>query len=108
MGIGIAFFASPNTNAIMSSVEKRDYAVASSMVSTMRMIGGVLGLGLTNLIFTYYMGHTEVPETGPYDLLMAAIRASFAAMALLCIIGVGLSLARGSLRRQGAATANRR
>ncbi|MCD1295097.1 MFS transporter [Methanocella sp. CWC-04] len=102
LGIGIAFFASPNTNAIMSSVEKSEYAMASSMVSTMRMIGGILGLGITNLIFTYFMGHAEIPATGPYDLLMKSIQVAFAVMAGLCIVGVGLSLARGNLRKAEA------
>ncbi len=102
LGIGIAFFVSPNTNAIMSSVGKSDYAVASSMVSTMRMIGGILGLGITNLIFTYFMGHTEIPETGPYDPLMKSIQVAFAVMAGLCIVGLGLSLARGNLRKETA------
>jgi MFS family permease len=103
LGTGVAFFVSPNTNAIMSSVEKKDYAVASSMVGTMRMIGAILGLGFTNLIFTYYMGHTELPATGPYDLLMKSIQVAFAVMAGLCIIGLGLSLARGNLRKEKAA-----
>jgi EmrB/QacA subfamily drug resistance transporter len=103
LGIGVAFFVSPNTNAIMSSVAKSDYAVASSMVSTMRMIGGILGLGITNLIFTYFMGHTEIPATGPYDLLMKSIQVAFAAMAVLCIIGLGISLARGNLRKSEVA-----
>jgi MFS family permease len=102
MGVGVAFFSSPNTNAIMSSVEKSDYAMASSMVGTMRMIGGILGLGIANLIFTYFMGHTEIPATGPYDLLMKSIQVAFAVMAGLCIVGVGLSLARGNLRKDTA------
>ncbi|HEY3274723.1 MAG TPA: MFS transporter [Methanocella sp.] len=102
LGVGIAFFVSPNTNAIMSSVGKPDFAVASSMVSTMRMIGGILGLGITNLIFTYFMGHTEIPATGPYDLLMKSIQVAFAVMAGLCIVGLGLSLARGNLRKETA------
>ena len=102
LGIGVAFFVSPNTNAIMSSVEKSDYAMDSSMVSTMRMIGGILGLGITNLIFTYFMGHTEIPETGPYDLLMKSIKVAFAIMAMLCLIGMGLSLARGNLHKPTA------
>jgi len=102
LGIGIAFFVSPNTNAIMSSVEKSDYAMASSMVSTMRMIGGVLGLSIANLIFTYFMGHTEIPETGPYDLLMKSIQVTFTVMAVLCFFGMCLSLARGNLHKPTA------
>ena len=95
LGLGFAFFSSPNTNAIMSSVEKSDYGVASGMVSTMRLIGQMLSLGIANLIFTYFMGHTEIPKTGPYDTLMHSIQVAFVVMAVLCVIGVGLSLARG-------------
>ncbi len=39
LGIGFGFFSSPNTSAIMGSVEKRFYGVASAMVSTMRLLG---------------------------------------------------------------------
>lgn len=99
LGLGFAFFSSPNTNAIMSAVGKRDYGVASGMVSTMRLIGQMLSLGIANLIFTYFMGHTEIPKTGPYDLLMQSIQVTFVVMAVLCVIGVALSLARGNLRK---------
>jgi hypothetical protein len=39
LGFGFALFSSPNTNAVMSSVENRFYGVASATVSTMRLIG---------------------------------------------------------------------
>ena len=39
MGIGFGLFSSPNSNAIMSSVEKRYLGVASGVVGTMRMVG---------------------------------------------------------------------
>jgi EmrB/QacA subfamily drug resistance transporter len=99
LGLGFAFFSSPNTNAIMSSVDRSDYGVASGMVSTMRLIGQMLSLGIANLIFTVFMGHTEIPKTGPYDLLMQSIQVTFVIMAVLCVIGVALSLARGNLRK---------
>jgi MFS family permease len=99
LGLGFAFFSSPNTNAIMSSVEKSDYGVASGMVSTMRLIGQMLSLGIANLIFTYFMGHTEIPKSGPYDMLMQSIQVAFVVMAVLCVIGIGFSLARGNLRK---------
>lgn len=99
LGLGFALFSSPNTNAIMSSVEKPDYGVASGMVSTMRLIGQMLSLGIANLIFTAFMGHTEIPKTGPYDLLMQSIQVTFVIMAVLCVIGVVFSIARGNLRK---------
>jgi len=39
LGLGFGFFSSTNTSAIMRSVEKRFYGVASAMVSTMRLLG---------------------------------------------------------------------
>jgi MFS family permease len=39
LGLGFGLFSSPNTNAVMSSVEKRFYGVASGMLGTMRLTG---------------------------------------------------------------------
>jgi hypothetical protein len=39
LGVGLGLFSSPNTNAIMSSVEKRYYGVASGMSGTVRLVG---------------------------------------------------------------------
>ena len=103
MGLGFALFSSPNTNAIMSSVEKCDYGVASGMVSTMRLIGQMLSLGIANVIFTTFMGHVEIPATGPYDTLMHSIQVAFVVMAVLCVLGVVFSLARGNLRGKASA-----
>ncbi len=41
LGFGIALFSSPNTNAVMSSVDNRSYGVASAMLATMRSIGAM-------------------------------------------------------------------
>jgi MFS family permease len=42
LGFGYGLFSSPNTNAIMSSVEVQHLGLASGMVSTMRAIGHLL------------------------------------------------------------------
>ncbi len=99
MGLGFALFSSPNTNAIMSSVDKCDYGVASGMVSTMRLIGQMMSLGIATLIFTLFMGHVGI-SPGQQGLLMTSINVSFAIFAVLCVMGVGLSLARGNLKRE--------
>jgi predicted MFS family arabinose efflux permease len=39
LGFGFALFSSPNTNAIMGSVERRFYGLASGSVGTMRLLG---------------------------------------------------------------------
>lgn len=98
MGLGFAFFSSPNINAIMSSVDKCDFGVASGMVSTMRLIGQLMSLGITMLIFSVVMGHVEIaPEQ--IGVLMISIKLAFGVFAGLCVLGTIFSLARGSLRR---------
>jgi MFS family permease len=97
LGLGFALFSSPNTNAIMSSVERCDYGVASGMVSTMRLIGQMMSLGLATLIFSLIMGHVEISHA-QLGSLMESIKIAFMAFATLCIIGTGFSLARGKLQ----------
>lgn len=98
MGLGFAFFSSPNVNAIMSSVDKCDFGVASGMVSTMRLIGQLMSLGITMLIFSVVMGHVEIaPEQ--IGVLMTSIKLAFGVFAGLCVLGTVFSLARGNLGR---------
>jgi len=97
LGLGFALFSSPNTNAIMSSVEKKCYGVASGMVGTMRLIGQVTSMSIVMLLFSLYIGRIQiVPET--YPLFLISVRVAFIIFVILCIIGVFASLVRGKLR----------
>ena len=98
LGLGFALFSSPNTNAIMSSVDRCDYGVASGMVSTMRLIGQMMSLGIAMLTFSVIMGHVEIAP-GQLGGLMTSIKVAFGIFAGLCVIGVVFSLARGNLQR---------
>ena len=96
-GLGFALFSSPNTNAIMGSVEKRYFGVASSIVSTMRLLGNSFSIGTAMLVFSHYIG--EVQITAPYyAAFLVSVRMIFAIFALLCLAGVFASLARGKMR----------
>ena len=98
MGMGFALFSSPNTNAIMSSVSKRFYGVAGATVSTARVIGQTLSIGIVMLVFAMLIGRVEI---GPQNLdaLLTSMRVLFAFFAGLCVIGIYFSLARGNMRR---------
>ena len=85
----------------MSSVERCDYGVASGMVSTMRLIGQMLSVGVTMLIFSVIMGHTEISGSQAPQL-MSSIQVAFVIFAVMCAIGVVFSLARGNLRKVAA------
>jgi len=93
MGIGFALFSSPNSNAIMSSVEKKHLGVASGVVGTMRMVGQMLSMGIAMMLLALYLGNDAIaPET--YPGLIATMRTGFMIFSVLCILGIFASLAR--------------
>jgi EmrB/QacA subfamily drug resistance transporter len=98
LGFGFALFISPNTNAIMSSVEKRFYGVASGIMGTMRLIGQAFSMAIVTLIFTIYIGRTAI--TAEYHPnLLRSMKISFAVFAILCFFGIVASLVRGKIRK---------
>jgi MFS family permease len=97
IGFGFALFSSPNTNAIMSSVEKRFYGTASGVVGTMRLTGQLFSMGIATLLFGHYLGSRSIsPETSA-EFLQAS-RTAFLLFTILCACGVAASLVRRSAR----------
>ena len=93
LGLGLSLFVSPNTNAIMSAVEKKHYGAASGLLGTARAMGQAFSMGITALIMTLVMGDVPIAQ-GPRDLFITSYRLAFAVMAALCFIGIFTSLAR--------------
>lgn len=99
LGIGFAFFASPNTNAVMGSVDRRFYGVASSTLGTMRLAGQAISMALVTLFLSFYLGKTELsPASAP--LLVTCSRTAFIVFTVICFGGIFASLARGDLNRE--------
>ena len=97
LGLGFAFFSSPNTNAIMSSVTKPYYGVASGTLGTMRLVGQMLSMGIAMVIISVFVGRVMItPEVGTQILM--SIQTGFTFFALLCCCGIFFSLVRGSVR----------
>jgi len=97
LGIGFALFSSPNTNAVMSSVDKKYFGVASGTLGTMRLTGQMLSMGIATLIFAVYIGRVQItPEQ--YPMFLKSTQVAFLVSGLLCLIGILASLARGRLR----------
>ena len=93
-GLGFAFFSSPNTNAVMSSVEKRFFGIASGILATMRSTGMTFSMGITMLIFGLYIGRVEItPQCYPQFLKSAKV--IFMIFTVLSFGGIFASLARG-------------
>jgi MFS family permease len=101
LGFGFALFSSPNMNAIMSSVEKRYYGVASGSVATMRLLGQMLSLGVVTLMFSLLIGRAQItPELHPVFLI--SMRYALFAFFGLCLGGIYFSFSRGQLRAPGS------
>lgn len=95
LGLGFGLFSSPNTNVIMGSVERKFYGVASATVSTMRLIGQTMSIGIATLIFALFMGRVQItPEQ--YPSLLESIQLCFVVFTILCFVGIFVSWYRGN------------
>jgi MFS family permease len=101
IGFGFALFSSPNTNAVMSSIDRRHYGVGSAMLGTMRLTGQMLSMGLVMVIFALYIGRVQItPEY--YPLFLKSAKATFLLSAILCGAGIFASLTRGKVHHDTA------
>ncbi len=97
LGTGFGLFSSPNTNAIMSSVERRYYGVASATLGTMRLVGQMFSMGIAMLIFALIIGKVQItPEY--YGAFLVSIRTAFIIFSVMCFCGVFASMARGRMK----------
>jgi EmrB/QacA subfamily drug resistance transporter len=105
-GLGFALFSSPNTSAIMGSVPRRHYGVASATTGVMRLIGQMLSMGLAALILALFVGQVQITPA-QYPSFLRAFRAGFLLFAGLCVAGILASLARGNVHAPVAREADR-
>lgn len=96
LGFGYALFSSPNTNAIMSCVDKQHLGIASSMVATMRSLGQVLSMAIAMFCFQVFIGTVAITPS-VYPQLLTSTTAAFLIFSCICIAGVGASYIRGTI-----------
>jgi EmrB/QacA subfamily drug resistance transporter len=95
MGVGFGLFSSPNSNAIMSSVEKRYLGIASGVVGTMRMIGQMMSMGIAMMLIAVYIGKQTINKE-TFQGLMASMKTGFIIFSILSVTGIFASLARNN------------
>jgi len=98
-GLGFSLFSSPNVNAIMGSVQKKNVGSASVAVSTTRTLGQMSSMVLVTLVMAVTLGSVQI-EPSVYPSLEQAISLSFFIAAVLCVPGLYLSASRGRLHSQ--------
>jgi MFS family permease len=90
-GLGIGFFASPNTNAIMGSVEKKALGVAAGTLGTMRTAGMMVSMGIMMILFSLYIGQTEIIPVH-YPQFLASMRTGFTIFTVFSVFGLTCQL----------------
>jgi EmrB/QacA subfamily drug resistance transporter len=94
IGTGFGIFITPNSTAIMGSVPKRQYGVASGMVGTMRTLGMAVSMTSVTLVFSLLLGG----ETISIDTLprfIDSMRLGLWAFAGFACLGIAASFGRG-------------
>jgi len=94
VGFGFGMFSSPNTNAIMGSVDKKYLGIASATVGTMRLTGQMMSMAIATLILKLMIGNQ--PLSAQHSAaFMTSMKITFMIFVILCVLGVFASLARG-------------
>ncbi|MDR1339698.1 MAG: MFS transporter [Prevotellaceae bacterium] len=86
LGFGFGLFSSPNSNVIMSSVDKKYYGQASATMGTMRLTGQAFSMGIATMAISLSLGNRIIsPES--YGNFMKSFRITFIIFAALCMAG---------------------
>jgi len=94
IGAGFGLFITPNSTAIMGSVPKRQFGLASGMIASMRTLGMAVSMTSVTLIFSLLMGSAAITAT-TLPAFLLSMRVGLTAFAVFSCLGVLLSFWRG-------------
>jgi EmrB/QacA subfamily drug resistance transporter len=86
LGFGFGLFSSPNSNVIMSSVNKKYYGQASATMGTMRLTGQAFSMGIATMAISLSMGNKVITPELHADF-MKSFHITFIIFAILCAAG---------------------
>ena len=105
LGLGLALFSSPNTNAVMGSANPRTYSLASALLATMRVGGQMFSMAVVMLLFSLLIGGGKI-GSGNLERFTLSFRISIYIFSALSFLGIFASLKRGNVRESRLRTQN--
>jgi EmrB/QacA subfamily drug resistance transporter len=93
LGTGFGLFSSPNTNVIMSSVDKKVYGTASATLATMRNTGMMVSMAIASLTIHLMLGNAAI-DVNNLPQFVLSTKIVFIIFTVLCFAGVFTSLSR--------------
>ncbi len=98
LGRGVAVGEPVLSNGVgVSSDSSSAAGVASATVGTMRLVGQMMSLGISMLVFSLLIGRVQITSEHYASFLQSA-NTIFVIFAVLCFGGIFASLARGKVR----------
>ena len=94
LGLGFGFFSTPNTHSVMNSVEPPQFGTASATLSTMRISGQMISMGMAALFISWLIGAHRVNPANAL-LLVDVMQYVFGIFFFLLLLGTYFSWARG-------------
>jgi len=91
LGTGFGLFSSPNTNVIMSSVDKKVYGTASATLATMRNTGMMVSMAIASLTIHLMLGNAAIDQHNLPQFVLST-KIVFIIFTVLCFAGVFTSL----------------
>ncbi|MDR2125822.1 MAG: MFS transporter [Prevotellaceae bacterium] len=86
LGFGFGLFSSPNSNMIMSSVDKKYYGQASATMGTMRLTGQAFSMGIATMAISLSVGNNTITPHFHSDF-MNGFHVTFIICAVLSVVG---------------------
>jgi EmrB/QacA subfamily drug resistance transporter len=100
LGFGFGLFSAPNTNMLMSSVDRKFYGIASATVSTMRSTGMMFSMAMASLSVHVFVGDNKISDSN-IDSFIHSSQVIFLVFTILCIVGVFTSFVGKKLVKVG-------
>ena len=93
LGLGFGLFTSPNTNSVMSAVDKKQYGIASGINATMRVFGQTISMMMVTVFITMLMGNESI-STANIGLYLKSAKLYFMVFSVLSLLGIWFSIQR--------------
>lgn len=93
IGSGFGIFITPNSSAIMGSVEKKQLGVASGMIGAMRTLGMAVSMTSVALILSIFMSSAPVTAHN-VPFFLTAMRTALVLFAVYACLGITISFRR--------------
>jgi MFS family permease len=87
IGVGYGFSAASSTEISLKYVEKRFYGVSSATLNTMRVLGQMMGMGVTTAVLAIFIGTAALSQSNQIIFIQSS-KIPFLIYAILCFISI--------------------